>query len=101
MMPTFYHWLETALQENFELVRKIKESPRGSVSQLRHRTTGQKVILRRFTGNAEVYQKLLGYSCQNLPKILEVATQEEENLVLESSSRATPWASFCRMPCFR
>lgn len=83
MMPTFYHWLETALQENFELVRKIKESPRGSVSQLRHRTTGQKVILRRFTGNAEVYQKLLGYSCQNLPKILEVATQEEENLVLE------------------
>ena len=83
MMPTFYHWLETALQENFELVRKIKESPRGSVSQLRHRTTGQKVILRRFTGNAEVYQKLLGYSCQNLPTILEVATQEEENLVLE------------------
>ena len=41
------------------------------------------MILRRFTGNAEVYQKLLGYSCQNLPKILEVATQEEENLVLE------------------
>lgn len=83
MTPVFYDWLETALQENFELVRRIKESSRGSVSQLRHRETGQKVILRRFTGNAEVYQKLLGYSCQNLPKILEVATQKEENLVLE------------------
>lgn len=83
MTPVFYDWLETALQENFELVRRIKESPRGSVSQLRHRETGQKVILRRFTGNAEVYQKLLGYSCQNLPKILEVATKNGENLVLE------------------
>lgn len=83
MTPVFYDWLETALQENFELVRRIKESPRGSVSQLRHRETGQKVILRRFTGNAEVYQKLLGYSCQNLPKILEVTTKNGENLVLE------------------
>lgn len=48
-----------------------------------HRASGQRFILRRFTGNGEVYRKLLNYSCQNLPVIYEAASQGEENLVLE------------------
>lgn len=71
------------LEEEFEQVRLIKKSPRGSVSLIRHRRTGQKFILRRFTGNAEVYRQLLNYSCQNLPKTLEVAEQAGENIVIE------------------
>ena len=78
-----YTWLLKALQEEYEQIRLLKESPRGSVRLIRHRSTGQKFILRRFTGNAEVYQKLLGYSCRYLPKTLEVAERKSENLVLE------------------
>ena len=50
---------------------------------LRHRGTGQRFILRRFMGNAEVYEQLLHYTCRNLPEILEVASRDGENLVLE------------------
>ena len=64
-------------------MRLLKESPRGSIWLLRHRATGKKFILRRFAGNAEVYQKLLNYSCKNLPQIYEVAEHEGVNIVLE------------------
>ena len=71
------------LQEEYELVRLLKESPRGSVRLIRHRATGRRFILRQFTGNPEVYQKLLDYACPYLPLVFEVASQGEENLVLE------------------
>lgn len=78
-----YIWLLHALETEFCLVRRMKESPRGSVDLLRHKASGQRFVLRRFRGNAEVYRKLLAYSCPNLPATLEVASQGEENLVLE------------------
>ena len=78
-----YTWLLGRLDEAFESVRTLKESPRGSVRLIRHRAAGQRFILRRFTGNGEVYRKLLSYSCQNLPVIYEAVRQGEDNLVLE------------------
>ena len=71
------------LKTEYELVRVIKESPRGSVSLIRHRASGRQFILRRFTGNAGVYTALLGYSCRNLPLVYEVASEGDEHLVLE------------------
>ena len=78
-----YNWLLHTLQEEFELVRRMKESARGSVDLLRHKATGLRFVLRHFTGSAEVYRKLLDYSCPNLPVTLEVASQGEEHLILE------------------
>ena len=78
-----YDWLLEVLRSEYEPVRVLKESPRGSVRLIRHRATGERFILRQFTGNAEVYQKLLSISCPNLPRTLEVAVKGQENLVLE------------------
>ena len=78
-----YEWLLEALEQAFQEERLLKRSPRGSVHLLRHRGTGQRFILRRFMGNAEVYEQLLHYTCRNLPEILEVASRDGENLVLE------------------
>lgn len=61
----------------------MKESSRGSVRLIRHSATGKRFILRRFTGNGEVYRKLLNCSCRHLPLIYEAAEQGEENLVVE------------------
>ena len=88
MFPCFgviliYNWLSNFLQEEYGEVRLLKESSRGSVRLIQHKATGQKFILRQFTGNAEVYRKLLGCSCPNLPTIYEVAEKNGENLVLE------------------
>ena len=78
-----YDWMLGVLDEQFQEIRLLKRSPRGSVHLLRHRATGRRFILRRFTGNAEVYENLLRYTCKNLPEVYEVARRGEENLVLE------------------
>ena len=78
-----YTWLSERLDEEFETVRTLKVSPRGSVQLMRHRAAGQRFILRQFSGNGEVYRKLLNYSCRNLPVIFEAVSQGEDNLVLE------------------
>ena len=78
-----YSWLLEILQTEYEPVRRMKESDRGGVYLIRHRTDGKPLVLRHFTGNAEVYQKLLHYTCSNLPITLEVASQGEEHLILE------------------
>ena len=78
-----YTWLEEILQKEYEQLRLIKESPRGSVRLIRHSATGRTFILRQFTGNPEVYRKLLDYTCPNLPTVYEVAVRGAENLVIE------------------
>ena len=78
-----YTWLEEILQREYEQLRLIKESPRGSVRLIRHNATGRTFILRQFTGNPEVYRKLLDYTCPNLPTVYEVAVRGAENLVIE------------------
>ena len=55
MYDTFLRDVETY----FEEVRLLKRGARGSVTLLRHRSTGKRYIFRRFTGSAEVYRKLL------------------------------------------
>ena len=78
-----YAWLSEQLDLEFEKLRRLKESPRGSVELIRHRESGRQFILRRFTGNGEVYRKLLDCSCRYLPIIYEAAGRDGENLVIE------------------
>lgn len=80
---SIYNWLTNALREEYELVHLLKKTPRSSIRLIRHKATGRKFILRRFTGNGEVYRKLLGCACPNLPTIFEAAERDGENLILE------------------
>ena len=78
-----YQWLKQALTETCAEVRLLGESPRGQVRLLRHRKTGKRLVLRQFSGNPEVYERLLSCRCPNLPTTLEVARGPEDSLVLE------------------
>ena len=82
-VAAIYSWLSEQLKLEFEEVRLLKESPRGSVRLIRHRASGKQFILRRFTGNGEVYRRLLDCSCRHLPPIYETAEREGKNLVIE------------------
>lgn len=79
MYDTFLRDVETY----FEEVRLLKRGARGSVTLLRHRSTGKRYIFRRFTGSAEVYHKLLTVDCPYLPRIEEVAERDGQVAVLE------------------
>ena len=78
-----YAGLLKALEEKYRPIRLLKESPRGSVRLIRHKSTGQRFVLRQFTGSAEVYQRLLSCICPNLPTVFEAVSQGDSNLVLE------------------
>ena len=78
-----YEWLRQSLEQLFQEEQLLKRSPRGSVRLLRHRETGQRFVLRHFTGSAEVYRQLLHCTCQNLPTVYEAVSRNDENLSLE------------------
>ena len=76
-------WLLDMLQLEFDPGPVLKSNPHSSVQVMLHRNTGKKFILRRFSGSGEVYEKLLHYTCPNLPTIYEAAAVGEDNVVLE------------------
>ena len=78
-----YSWLSEQLRTEFEVVRLLKERPRGSVRLIRHNAGGNQFILRHFQGNGEVSRRLLSCSCRHLPLVYEAAEQDGENIVIE------------------
>ena len=78
-----YEWLRQSLEQLFQEEQLLKRSPRGSVRLLRHQSTGQRFVLRHFTGSAEVYRQLLHCTCQNLPTVYEAVSRNDKNLTLE------------------
>lgn len=83
MILIYYSWLSDSLENNFEILCLLKQSERGSVQLIQHRATGRKFILRRFTGNADVYRSLLQCDCPDLPKIYEAVSDKDQNIILE------------------
>ena len=71
------------IRDNFDRERTLKQTPTGEIWRLRHKKSGRRYIFRLYEGSGEVYRKLLGISCPNLPKILDVAEQDGRVAVLE------------------
>ena len=78
-----YDNLLEAVHEEFDTLRTIKKSERGEVLIVRHRDSGTRYIFRLFYGNSKVYQMLLGISCPNLPRIMEVGEKDGRTALLE------------------
>ena len=82
-MNDLYTFLENYLESSFEEMSVLKETPRGSVRRVRHKTSHRNYICRSFAGSDLVYRKLLGVKCEHLPRIYEAAGDGERVLVLE------------------
>ena len=78
-----YESLLEAVTTEYDTLRVLKESPRGTVSVVRHRKSGTRYVFRRYTGSGEVYRRLLPVLCPNLPQIMEAAEQDGRTAVLE------------------
>ena len=73
----------SSIETDYETVKTIKHSERGSVSLLQNKQNGTRFIFRHYHGNGEVYRNLLGISCPNLPQIMETAERDGMVAVLE------------------
>lgn len=82
-----YDFLSERIRTEFDAVRVLHETTRGSVTLLRHRGSGKAYILRQMHGASDVYRRLLGVSCPYLPRIYEATEKNGETLVLEEFIR--------------
>ena len=73
----------SSIETDYETVKTIKHSERGSVSLLQNTQNGPRFIFRHYRGHGEVYRKLVGISCPNLPQIMETAERDGMVAVLE------------------
>ena len=71
------------IREAFDEEKELKSTPTGRICRLRHKKSGKRYIIRLFEGSGEVYRKLLGVACPNLPKIFDVAEKDGKVAVLE------------------
>lgn len=69
--------------ETFDEEKELKRTPTSCIRLLRHKKSGRRYIFRLYQGSGEVYRKLLGISCPNLPKVLETAEKDGKVAVLE------------------
>ena len=80
---TLYESLLEAVTTEYDTLRVLKQSPRGTVSVVRHKKSGTRYVFRRYSGSGEVYRRLLPVLCQHLPQIMEAAEQDGQTAVLE------------------
>ena len=84
---TLYESLLEAVITEYDTLRVLKQSPRGTVSVVRHKKSGTRYVFRRYSGSGEVYRRLLPVLCPHLPQIMEAAEQDGQTAVLEEYVR--------------
>lgn len=80
---TLYESFLEAVTTEYDTLRVLKQSPRGTVSVVRHKKSGTRYVFRRYSGSGEVYRRLLPVLCPHLPQIMEEAEQDGQTAVLE------------------
>lgn len=81
-MALYESFLEAVTTE-YDTLRVLKQSPRGTVSVVRHKKSGTRYVFRRYSGSGEVYRRLLPVLCPHLPQIMEAEEQDGQTAVLE------------------
>lgn len=80
---TLYESFLEAVTTEYDTLRVLKQSPRGTVSVVRHKKSGTRYVFRHYSGSGEVYRRLLPVLCPHLPQIMEAAEQDGQTAVLE------------------
>ena len=95
-----YQYLLHSVAADYETVRVMKNSPRGSVLLLQNKQNGKRLVFRHYEGNGEVYRKLLPVSCPYLPQIMEVAEENGRIAVLEEYIEGDSLGELLHGVCF-
>ena len=76
-------WLNTTLESEYDLVRVLRDTPKGSVRQFRHKQLGRDLVCLCFEGDGTIYRLLQRVRHPHLPRIYEVRQEEDRCMVLE------------------
>jgi len=78
-----YDFLETAIKNSYESCHILRDTDHRRIEVIRHKTSGNRYILRKYTGSGSAYAKLSKIRCPHIPVVYEVAQKGDQVLVLE------------------
>lgn len=76
-------WLDDVLKTEYSIFKVLKNTEEKSIIVYRNNTLEKCVVCRRFTGTAEVYEKLQKIKAENLPEVYNVSKEDNEINILE------------------
>jgi len=78
-----YIWLEQMIKSEYTLEKTFKRNKDSEVFLMSNKLNGRKVVVRKYSGNCDVYKCLKGISHNNLPIVYEAVSDGEKSIVLE------------------
>ena len=82
------------ISDHFEIIRTLKESPDKRVLKVRNRTSGSPYLVRIFSGDPSVYNRLLTVRSPYLPEVYEVIADETETDAVRQTCTVTVLEEF-------
>ena len=76
-------WLESVLEEEYQVVKILKQTEMKEVVHLRHKKLKRDILKKEFTGNDEAYRLLMRYEIPGVPRIYDAVSDGDRHLVLE------------------
>ena len=70
-------------ENEYEPVKLLKKSERSSVFVARRKSDGKRFLLRVIEEKTDIFEKIKGVSCKNLPEIIDVEKDENRTLIVE------------------
>ena len=67
--------VENIINEQYEKVCVLSKKENSQVIVLKHKTLEKNIVLRKFSGNADVYKILQKIKEENIPEVLSVVTE--------------------------
>lgn len=78
-----YNWLESVMDAEYNIERIIKKTRDKSIVLMSNKSTGKKVIVKKYIGGCEVYKKLISIKQDNLPVVYEAVASDDKSMVVE------------------
>ncbi len=78
-----YGIIEDALEKEYEFLKALKKTEKKEILLYRHLKQEKCIVVKRFSGECEVYNRLHSIRQQNLPIVYQVASEGEKIIVLE------------------
>ena len=80
---SMYTFLCSKINTEFQTVKILRNSEKGSVEVVLHKKSDLRFVVRRFKGSVEIYRKLIDIRSPYLPQIMEAAEENGDVLILE------------------
>ena len=77
------NWIENVLKEQYQFVRKLKDSEKSQIYVYRHKELGKDLVKRSVKGSGEVFMILRSLSHPNIANVYDAVKTKDGFIVLE------------------